>query len=197
VDGKQYYFWAKAVSPSMGAYPAAESSRFRPWRPSILVTAGQPHVDLPPKPDWEPAVQAHSEFVNKLVQDDWEPSGLNGEAWWQQGFQRRDRDKITTAIDLNLYDAPDRRRVLQHVPAGTTVTVVAVGDERNQWMKVRTEEGQTGYLMEDRPGTSTAAARPSAAAAATGGGCLGAIVMLVLPSVAAIALFVGSSAAWL
>jgi ribosomal protein L37E len=149
VDKGRYQFWASAVSPVLGTYTAGRSSPFKPWRPSILVTFGQPHYDIPPKGDYEPAITAHRELTNMLVQQGWEPTGINGEAWWQRGFRRKVTSEMEgrLEVDTDLYSRSDKVGLIRRLPKGSTITLVESG---GTWMKVRTDRGEIGYVFPPR-----------------------------------------------
>ena len=84
--------------------------------------------------------------MNSLLQDGWEPTGNDGQQWWQKGFRRQVQTEMSFPQDLRLYRDNRKSSVLATVPAGTQVTVLQGGDD---WLRVQMPTGQVGYLFGD------------------------------------------------
>jgi hypothetical protein len=75
-------FWANAVGKN-GRYSAGSSADV----PLSGYMGGNPPTGYKKK-DQAKSRDAHSQLVNQLLQDGWEPLPLVGKSWWNLGFRR-------------------------------------------------------------------------------------------------------------
>lgn len=125
---------ARAVSPAIGTYSAGESSPFSHAFGTGLL---QQYVDRDPNPHSTDsnAAHAHTELVDSLVADGWEPTGLNGHEWWQYGFRRR----VTNGSRAkSAY--PRYRDSSAKLPRGEFIHCPVCGEESNQTIATGFEE---------------------------------------------------------
>jgi hypothetical protein len=144
----------------------------------IRFAEGSQWQKSPPIGSDKSAVEAFESLRNALIRDGWEPTGEVGQAWWMHHFRRRvdvrssppsgsgsegalhgddasgsslyqSGDMLQARENLWLYGgekAPDTNAVIMLIESGTPVRVLEVGQD---WIKVKTEEGDAGFIVAD------------------------------------------------
>ncbi len=180
-----YQFWAKAVSPLQGEYKAGESVKFNFAYSGVgekwMISTGHMAADVRPRANDQRTSQAHSDLVQKLVGEGWEPSSLNGHEWWQLGFRRKVDDRLLLEEERTLYRDLQASNPIRALAPGGEVRILQSGDGGSGWAKVRTSEGEEGYLFIDESQAKLGMQERSTAAAAKSGCLLVLAAMLVAP----------------
>lgn len=84
--GRTFNFWADAIGPK-GQYNAGKHT----WKEGGLLTSfsGFKHNPYGPDSSCSKCLEAHKQFIQKLVSDGWQPTQERGQSWYQLRFRRR------------------------------------------------------------------------------------------------------------